>query len=117
MIAYDELFTSTNIRGLAFVNGVAYVEFHGGRRFAYSMSLEMFNEMRGAKSIGGYFSKMVKGKRPVFWDGYRCDNSPCKNDAAYRAGHAAMPAFYICAPCSKDPRFKDIVFTPVATAQ
>lgn len=117
MIAYDESFTSSNIRGLAWANDIVYVEFHGGRRFAYTMSLAMYNEMRAAKSIGSYFSKMVKGKRPVFWDGHRCDNSPCKNDAAYRAGPETTPAFYICDPCAKDPRFKNIVFTPLAVAQ
>ena len=112
MIVYDEKIKSSNIRGIAWAKGIGYVEFHGGRRFAYTMSLALFNDMKAAPSIGTFFSKNVKGKCPVSWDGYCCDNSPCKRDATVGAG-AATIAFRICEECSKDPRFKDILFTPI----
>lgn len=111
MIAYDAV-VSSNIRALGFEKGVGYVEFIGGRRFAYTMTKAMFDEMKAAKSIGSYFAKNVKSKCPVVWTGHCCDNSPCKANATLVAA-ANAPAFKLCDPCSKIPRFINVAFSPI----
>jgi hypothetical protein len=108
--------TSSNIKGLYFdaKGKVAYVEFLGGRRFAYSMSKEMFDAMRDAKSIGSYFARNVKSACPVVWSGFRCDNSPCTEDATLLGTIAGNgPVFRACDACSKIPRFTGVVFAPL----
>jgi hypothetical protein len=101
---------SSNIQALAYANGTAYVEFNGGRRFAYSMPRKVFDEMRAAKSIGAYFSKTVKGKYDVVWRGYHCDLSPCQNDATI-TGSINGQRFSLCDICGKDARYSNIELT------
>lgn len=112
MIIYDHDISSSNIHGLAWEKGIGYVEFMGGRRFAYTMSKEIFDQMRAAKSIGTFFSRNVKGKCPVVWCGFGCDNSPCKSDATLQ-GIVAGGKFHVCGPCSQIPRFAGITFSPI----
>lgn len=114
-IRYQDV-ASSNIRALAFDKDVGYVEFGSGRRFAYSMNKKMFDELAGAKSIGTYFARNVKGKCPVVWNGYCCDNSPCKNDAT-KIGHPGDDAqaglFHVCDACASVPRFQGITLKPI----
>lgn len=115
-IAYDEDIKSSNINALAWDKGVGYVEFIGGRRFAYTMDRTLFTQMREAKSVGSYFSRNVKGKCPVVWTGYRCDNSPCKSNAQVQ-GHpgnvVAAGIFRVCPDCAKIDRFSQITFVAI----
>lgn len=111
-VTYDAVH-STNIRALGYADGVGYVEFNGGRRFAYKMERGVFDQMKADRSIGGFFSKNVKGKHPVVWHGHCCDNSPCKRDATKQVA-AGSPAFVLCDTCVKDPRFGQLVFVPYA---
>lgn len=116
VIAYDENITSTNIHGVAWDKGIGYVEFMGGRRFAYTMTQELFAQMREAKSIGSFFARNVKGKCPVVWTGYRCNNSPCTKDAHLQGSPGNTPTagiFRVCTECSKIGRFTGITFTAI----
>jgi KTSC domain len=103
---------SSNIRALAYDNGVAYVEFHGGRRFAYTLPRKVFDEMTAAKSIGGYFSKNVRSKYAVYWHGCRCDLSPCQNDATV-TGSVNGTKFSLCDECGKAARYSQVKLTPL----
>ena len=109
-IAYDHVHSS-NIRALGYANGVGYVEFNGGARWGYTMERGTFEEMKAAKSIGGYFSKNIKGKTPVAFRGHCCSNSPCKRDAT-KAVTGRQPGFVLCDECAKEPRFGQLVFIP-----
>lgn len=112
-LAYDCDLKSSNIHGLAYDKqaGLGYVEFNGGRRFAYAMPQKLFDEMRAAKSIGSFFARNVKGKCPVAWVGQCCDNSPCRENASLQ-GEVAGVKFVVCTPCSKAPRLHAITFYP-----
>lgn len=112
MLAYDRNFTSSNIHGLAWANGIGYVEFAGGRRFGYSMPKTLFDEMRNAKSIGSFFARNVKGKCSVVSVTIGCNNSPCQADAALQ-GEIAGGKVHVCTACSKIPRMAQVVFTPI----
>lgn len=109
-IAYDAVH-STNIRALAFNDGIGYVEFNGGRRFAYRMPRELFDKMKADRSIGGFFAKNVKGKCPVVWNGHCCDASPCQRDAEWKS-IPPQREFTLCGSCFRDPRFRGIAFEP-----
>lgn len=109
-IAYDHVHSS-NIRALGFSKGVGYVEFNSGARWGYEMSLKTFNELKGAKSIGSYFAKAIKGKAKVVFRGQCCSNSPCKNDAVSQAAAAGI-TFYLCEEHAKEPRFDNRTITP-----
>lgn len=113
-IAYDQNFESSNIQGLAYDKkaGLAYVEFKGGRRFAYKMTATIFKEMRDAKSIGSFFAKNVKGKCAVAWVGACCDNSPCRDDATLQ-GEVAGNKFVVCESCSQIARMANVQFSPI----
>lgn len=103
---------STNISALAYADGIGFVEFHGGRRFGYSMPLKVFEAMGAAKSIGGYFAKEVKGKYPVAVTAQRCNLMSCDRDAVLQ-GKSSTTTFVVCEPCSKSTHLADIVFGPI----
>lgn len=111
-IQYHDV-ASSNIRALGFEKGVGYVEFTGGRRFAYKMTKTLFTQMEQAKSIGSFFAANVKKICPVVWSGHCCDNSPCKSDAMLLGTVPGLPQFRVCEPCSKNPRFAEVVFTAI----
>lgn len=108
--------SSSNIQALAYADGKGFVEFHGGRRFAYTMPLAVFNEMASAKSIGGFFAKAVKGKYPVASTSQRCNLMSCRNDATLQPVESAGK-FVLCQACSKDPRYGGIAFKPIEKDQ
>lgn len=106
---------SSNIEGLAYdqKGGVGYVEFIGGRRYAYSMAFDLFQQMQSAKSVGTFFAAQVKGKCQQVWQGERCNNSPCSNDAVHQSV-AAGQRFCICEYCRENElRFRGIEFGPI----
>jgi hypothetical protein len=105
--------SSSNIQALAYADGKGFVEFGGGRRFAYTMPRAVFNEMESAKSIGSYFARNVKGHYEVAWTGQRCSLMSCRNDATL-AGEVAGGKFFLCDACSKDGRYTGFQFTPYA---
>lgn len=72
---------SSNISALAYADGKGFVEFHGGRRFAYAMPESLFEEMAGADSIGSFFARHVKGKFEVAATSMRCGHPGCGDDA------------------------------------
>lgn len=116
-IRYQDVIGSSNIRGLAWENGVGYVEFMAGRRFAYTMPFDLFEKMRTATSVGSFFARNVKGKCPVVWNGHACANSPCKNDAT-QVGHpgndARIGVFHVCDDCAATaPQLRAITFKPI----
>lgn len=117
-LAYDYDIKSSNIVALAYdqAAGVGYIQFGGNRRFGYKMPKTLFDQMKADKSVGGYFAKMVKGKCPVVWNGYACDNSPCQKDATL-LGHPGndpkVGLFRVCEGCSKTPRLSQITFTAI----
>lgn len=113
-VTYDAVH-STNIRALGYAGGVGYVEFNGGRRFAYRMDRPLFDQMKADRSIGGFFAKNVKGKCEVVWNGHCCDNSPCMSDATKQVT-SRSPSFVLCDVCAKDPRFGQLEFVPYAAA-
>lgn len=102
---------SSNIQALAYSDGNGFVEFSGGRRFAYTLPKTVFDAMMTAKSIGSYFAREVKGKYPVSWTGQRCNLMSCRNDATLEADGSK---FALCDSCSKDPRFSTTTFKPYA---
>lgn len=105
--------TSTNIRGIAHEGGFLHIEFHGGRRFSYGhVPAKLYEEMLAAKSVGGFFAKMVKGKFPVAARSQRCDNSPCPEDATF-AGMVSTTKIHLCEACAKVPRFAEIALTKI----
>lgn len=54
---------SSNIAKLGWNDGVLHVEFSNGGLFSYAgVSNQLYNELLGAKSIGGYFGKHIKPK-------------------------------------------------------
>lgn len=103
---------SSNISAVAYDDGKGYVEFHGGRRFAYAMPKAVFDEMLAAKSIGGFFAKGVKGKFAVAWTGQRCSNSPCEKDATQQ-GTVAGIAVQVCDACAGIPRLAGVTLQPI----
>jgi hypothetical protein len=105
--------TSSNINSTAYANGTSYIEFNGGRRFAYSMPRKVYDEMLAAKSIGTYFAKMVKGKYVVTWQGQRCDLMSCPNDATM-TGSVAGNRFCLCDDCGKAAMYSTVKLTPLA---
>lgn len=111
-IKYQDVISS-NIRAVAWEKGIGYLWFGNGRRFAYTMAKELFDQMKAAASIGSFFSRMVKGKCPVVWNGWACDNSPCQENATLQAGEGKAVSFRVCATCSTAPRFEKITFTPI----
>ncbi len=72
---------SSNIAALAYADGKGWVEFHGGRRFAYVMPESLFTEMAEAVSIGSFFARHVKGKFEVAATSHRCVHPGCQEDA------------------------------------
>lgn len=113
-ISYHDV-ESSNIKAIAYDKGKGYVEFLSGRRFAYEMPLELFNKMKAAPSIGGFFSKHVKNTCVVAWNGWHCSASPCQEDAAF-ASEAATVKFYLCAKCAELPKFTGIPLKPLEKA-
>lgn len=114
MIPYTPI-TSSNIRAIAYANGLTHIEFKSGRRFAWSgLSAEQFSDLQTAKSAGGYFAKYIKGNAqyPVAWSGWRCDLSPCEKDATVQ-GAAAGTKFYLCPECAKGTQYRSIALTPL----
>lgn len=111
---YIEVKNSSNVMGLAYdhVGGTAYVEFIGGRRYAFSMAHAIFDNLRTAKSVGTFFARNVKGKYPSPWNGQRCSSSPCQEDATLQ-GAVAGGVFWVCEKCSKLPPFVGIEFIPI----
>lgn len=105
--------TSSNINATAYANGAAYIEFNGGRRFAYSMPRKVYDEMLAAKSIGTYFAKMIKGKYEVKWRGQRCDLMSCQNNATM-TGSVAGNRFCLCDECGKAAQYSTVTLTPLA---
>ena len=84
------------------------LEDHVGRRRVDDEDgprLALFTEMKTAKSVGGFFSKNVKSKLKVVWDGFGCDSSPCQQDATLQA-EVAGNKFRVCESCSKKPPFR-----------
>lgn len=109
---YQRVLKSTNIEGLAYDSkgGVGYVEFIGGRRYAYSMPLGVFHQMQNSPSVGKFFAAQVKGKFQQVWQGQRCNNSPCSNDAEFQADIAGT-TIRVCAYCREhEPRFRGVPF-------
>lgn len=108
---------SSNIRALRYdeENKLGVVEFKSGRRFAYRMPESLFDQMAEADSIGGFFSRNVKGHCEVAWDGYRCDIPPCANDAIQSGISAGGTTIKICDGCSAHPRVAGIKFRPMQT--
>ena len=104
--------TSSNINAMAYDRGTAYIEFRGGKRFAYSMPRKAFDELAAAKSIGTHFAKMVKGKYEVKWRGQRCDLMSCPNDATM-TGSVNGQRFHLCDECGKDARYSNVTLTPL----
>lgn len=104
---------SSNIRAVAYQNGLVHVEFHGGRRFTYGhVPKETFDEMMAAKSIGSFFAKSIKGKFPVAARAQRCDDSPCPENATV-TGLVASQRIHLCDECSKNARFTGLALTPI----
>ena len=102
---------SSNIQALAYSDGKGFVEFGGGRRFAYTMPKSVFDAMMTAKSIGSYFAREVKGKYPVAWTGQRCNLMSCRNDATLTD---AAGKFHCCDACSKAGHLSTTTFKPYA---
>ena len=100
---------SSNIQALAYADGKGFVEFNGGRRFAYTMPQAVFTTMAEAKSIGSYFAREVKGKYPVAWTGQRCNLMSCRNDATLTEVDGK---YHCCDGCSKSPHLAAIKFKP-----
>lgn len=105
--------SSSNIQALAYADGKGFVEFAGGRRYAYIMPRSEFNAMASAKSIGSYFARNVKGKYEVAGTSQRCNLMSCREDAVF-VGTVAGGTFHVCESCSKDSRYTDFQFTPIA---
>lgn len=112
MIVYDHDIKSTNIQAVSWQKGIGYIQFMGGRRFAYTMSKQLFDDMKSASSVGSYFARNIKGKCPVVWNGHACDNSPCQADAVM-IGEVGGGKFHVCSACADHPRFEKVVFSPI----
>ena len=57
--------SSSNISSIGYENGTLYVEFHGGRLYAYSGVPEsVYRNLMAASSHGSYLATHVKGVYP-----------------------------------------------------
>ena len=57
--------SSSNLSGAEYENGTLYVEFHGGRLYAYySVPYSEFTGLINARSHGEYHAAYIKGRYP-----------------------------------------------------
>jgi len=56
---------SSNIAAVGYKDGKMQVQFHGGGLYSYNnVPVEVFEGMKNAESVGGYFHRKVKGVYP-----------------------------------------------------
>lgn len=103
---------SSNIQAVAYADGKGFVEFFGGRRFAYTMPKMVFDEMVAAKSIGSYFARNVKGRYEVAGTSQRCNLMSCREDATLQ-GDVAGGKFYVCGKCAKTGPYANTTLVPI----
>ena len=57
--------SSRDISAIAYEDGVLYISFNKGGVYKYNgVSESMYNNLRNASSIGGFFHKFIKGNYP-----------------------------------------------------
>lgn len=95
---------STNLAAIGYADGHIFVEFIGGRRFSYPAPEELFDKLKAAKSKGSFFDKNIKKPIPIGWNGQRCTDSPCQNDATL-VGLVGAIKIYLCPECAKKGRY------------
>ncbi len=58
---------SSNIKALGFDDGIMEVEFVKGGKYRYhNVPVEVFRAVRGAKSVGGAFHRLVRPKQHIY---------------------------------------------------
>lgn len=116
-VSYHRDFESSNIGAIGYEDGKIFVEFLNLKRFAYTAPKALFQQLLDAKkkSVGRFFAANIKGKFAVAWAGWRCNLSPCQNDATLEGSAVAGgEKFRVCEGCAKTGPYANVALTPIA---